>query len=322
MVTRHDVMLREATLSVVRGHIMKNGLPAEGFEVALTPLDANQASNGNETADMLRGMASRFLRDQSNDEGEFEIEEVAAGQYRLEVRKGGGRSGRGGRGGFGGGFGGSGGSALFSQEVVVQGGQPVYLQIPLATGMVTGTLTLAVPIEGERQGPRVFLIPAALRDTATEDPRAAMRSALSGQVEGNQFRIEDVAAGAYVLVVQARDHKRYTADVQVGRSTVNHAVVLEKADPADPNAANQPGSGQPGAGGRRGGAGNGPGSGPGANPNGTGGPGNRGPGSGQGNNPGNGGRGPAGGQGRREGGGAGGRGPVGTDANGSRRGRG
>ncbi|MHC4513233.1 MAG: carboxypeptidase-like regulatory domain-containing protein [Planctomycetota bacterium] len=165
---RYDLDANAGALGKVTGRVMMNSQPARGFEVSLQRV-GNAAATGDEQRvnQFINRMTSRMLRDSADDLGNFEVTNVPAGTYVLEVRQRGGRGG--GRGGRGGGRGGrGGGAALHREQIVLTKGGTIHRHLEL----FTSTLRVQIKVVGSDKPARRARVAIALAsETAGKQPR-------------------------------------------------------------------------------------------------------------------------------------------------------
>ena len=268
-----DVAILPPQTGTVRGSVLHNGSPADGFQVTLQL----QSEGGGEAAPAAgafggrggRGMGGIGLRNTYNarvdSQGRFSIDEVQPGTYALTVSASR-RSG-----------------TLHKETVVLAVQGAVDVAISVATSSIAGVVEATDGTKPEEISGAVMLLPGATEVPADftmggrggpgggNDAQGSFRA----RVQNGAFEFAQVPPGNYLAVVSIRGRARTSTQVQA--ITGQKATVRAPLGAVDPNAATNGAQRQPGAGQgatQRGGAQQGgqPGAGRGArgNANGTG----------------------------------------------------
>lgn len=205
--TKPDLVLREGMalrfnldaglddLSAVAGRILWNGQPASGFELKLTPDPGTLTSPGLSDPRgrrLVQRMLEGILRGRTDRKGNFRIEMVPPGSYRLEVRR---RTRRPQRG-----LGRRRDGVVYRQTVVVSKGRQLRLRLDLQTGRVRFEVTDAA--SGFPVGARVVL--ALALETSGREPKEwrTLPSFLTASLRGSRsVELHDVAVGEYEYFV-------------------------------------------------------------------------------------------------------------------------
>ncbi len=279
-----DVAILPPQTGTVRGSVLHNGSPADGFQVTLQL----QSEGGGDAAPAAGafggrggrgGMGGIGLRNTYNarvdNQGRFSIDEVQPGTYALTVSASR-RSG-----------------TLHKETVVLAVQGAVDVAISVATSAIAGVVEATDGTKPEEINGAVMLLPGATEVPAdfTMGGRGGPGGGIDAQgsfrarVQNGAFEFAQVPPGNYLAVFSFRGRTRTSTQVQA--ITGQKATVRAPLGAVDPNAATTGPQRQPGAGqgaNPRGGAqpGGQPGAGRGArgNANGTGGTGTQQPGQG------------------------------------------
>lgn len=194
---QYDVDARAQAAGTVRGKIHLNGAPAAGLDVALNGTEQNADNNnggGGGRGDLAGRIMGRMLSGRTDDKGEFEIDNVPAGSYSLEVRRGGGGGGgrgRGGRGGFGG------GPTLHREPLVVAQGARIERTLTFATGGATFEVTQESDGKPLERG-NVSLVLRSEGASVAPDQWRTLASFTNAQVRNGAASIRDLKLGEWM----------------------------------------------------------------------------------------------------------------------------
>src|SRR5690606_35314800 len=124
---RYDFAVEQLQLATVQGQLLRNDVPAGGYELRLTIVGLDtQGDPGAER--FARGAMGRLCSDSASaEDGTFRIESVPPGEYQLEVHPSGGRAG--GRRGGNGPLLNLAGAALHSERIAVRKGESIERRI-------------------------------------------------------------------------------------------------------------------------------------------------------------------------------------------------
>lgn len=193
--TRYDLAALPET-GVVAGRVLRNGRPARGLTVRLVARAAPQASRGGRGGReerFVRAVLDRLRSDRTDAEGRFEIQDVPAGNYVLELRRGGERRRRGR---------GSEGELLHRDELFVAAGERVYREFAVRVGSLRVVLRGR---EGEPpQGARIFLVRAEETRGRPADTAQDAPSYRRIRAPGVETVVEDLPEGRWAYAVNAR----------------------------------------------------------------------------------------------------------------------
>ncbi|MFQ5506494.1 MAG: hypothetical protein ACE5F1_17125, partial [Planctomycetota bacterium] len=212
---RFDLDARDDDLGTVKGLVLHNGLPGTGLDVSLSlEEDAGNVTGGmsQELRNVARRVSGRFLRDGTNEDGEFEITAVPPGDYRLEIR----RSGRGRRGG-----------AMLRERISVAAGVAFDRQFILNTGGIRFHVTDS---ESGKQVDRArisLVLAADGRDVAPAKWRE-LDSHRQVRVRDGMAEALDLGAGFWLYVVSGQGLVEKVRDVEVRSGDSEERVEVER----------------------------------------------------------------------------------------------
>jgi hypothetical protein len=227
--TRHDLQLTRPQIGIVAGTVLHNGSPANGFQVELTRLDDSGAApeqNGGGPGGRRGGGGfgnfGRSFQGAVAASGNFRIQNVPAGQYRLRVQ-----SGR--RGG-----------ALHEEVVAVVADATTERHLSLQTHSLRGTMQGEAELDPKTLSGRASLLPGLTEVPENLGAWQRDNPGFDARVQSGGFTFEALKPGNYLLVVTIRGRERSTLPVVVtGDQTVTVPVGKVAAPSADP-AGNQP----------------------------------------------------------------------------------
>jgi hypothetical protein len=158
-----------------------------------------------------RGLSAR-----TDAEGRFEIDEVPAGSYDLQVRRsggnGGGRGGAGGRGGRGGP-----GGTIHRESVDVVASGTAVRTIVLSTGALALTVATETDDKPLARGNATLVLRSEALGKAPEAWRE-LPSFRMAQVREGKAEVRDLKVGEWILRVQGQGGTPHEATVFVGQS--------------------------------------------------------------------------------------------------------
>lgn len=216
----HDIELFNPSYGTVTGTVRHNGEPATGFRVSLRAVDANGGAPSG------RG---RFGRGSSGDvdaRGGFEIEEIAPGEYDLQV------SGDGQR-----------GETLHRERISV-GASTYTVHVQVSTGSLSGTIlaTPGVDVANIRGSVRLLKDAVAIPADA-----GAQRGGRGGggflRVRDGRFESERLAVGSYLLVLNVGGRAPTTQQIVIAPGKPTRVEIAVGAEQPAPEGAPPPGAG-------------------------------------------------------------------------------
>jgi protocatechuate 3,4-dioxygenase beta subunit len=218
-----DFDARAQAPATVKGKVLLNGNAASGYDVALAAREEN--STGNNGNGFPSRMLGRLLSARTDEQGEFTIPNVPAGQYTLELRRGGG--GPGGRGGRGGG---GGGATVHREPIFVTQGATVERTLMFAIGSLAFEVVTdpeAKPIERGN----VQLVLRTEAATVAPDQWRTLPSFTNAQVRTGAASVRELKLGEWTYRVQAQGQQTLEGVVFVD-ATPTPAPVKVKLKPA------------------------------------------------------------------------------------------
>ena len=252
-----DVSLMPPQTGLVRGSVLQNGVPANGFTVTLEyqPDGGDSATpspmGGRGGRGGMGGMGARnSMNARVDEQGRFSIDEVQKGNYVLSVSADR-RS-----------------TALHKETIVVVPQGTVDCNITVLTCSIEGVVEATDGTKPEDIDGAVTLLLGATEVPADftgggRGPGGGAQGTLRARVTDGKFALEHVPQGNYLAVVSVRGRTRTSS--QVVATLGQKATARVELGPVDPNAAANP-QRQPGAGRQNGGQ---PGTQPGAQPGGN-----------------------------------------------------
>ena len=228
-VARLDLTVVRPQVGAVNGTVSLNGEPAKGLQIELS----QQGDGGNQGGRGGRGMMAGFgrnLRATVANSGRFEIKDVPAGQYTLQVRSEGRRSG-----------------ALHEEKINVMADATVELHLSVTSATLTGTL--ADDGSGTVAELRGNVTLLAGMTEMPEDLGAWRRQdgniTFDARISAGKFSFESLRPDNYLLVVNLQGRDRTTQTVVVPAGGASVTVTPGPVRAADPATANQPAGGAP-----------------------------------------------------------------------------
>lgn len=227
-----DLQVLRAEFGTVRGTVMHNGEPAQGFRVELRAVDSgtSNGANGPGGRDILNRMRGGRFGGGGNAEvkadGTFEMDRVNPGQYTLRVTT---RQ----------------RSTVHEEPVFVAINGVTEQHVTVFTSRLTGTVVAEDDTDPKSVRASVSLLQGVttLPENLGQWMRTPGNRAHNARIRDGAFEFESVPPGTYLMVVRARDHETTTQTVSVGSGDNAVTGTLGKATPA--------GTGQPNGNGGR-----------------------------------------------------------------------
>jgi hypothetical protein len=206
--TLWDVAVQRAEVGVVAGSVLHNGVPGAGLQVELAREDAGTtADTGNNNGNRGggpggpggRGMwGNRTQQATVAASGNFRIEDVPAGTYRLRIQ-----SGR--RGGL-----------LHEESVQVVANTTTERQLTLQTVGIAGTVSRDDGGDTKELAGRVSLLPGLTALPADIAAWQRDNPSFDARLQNGAFRFDAIQPGSYLLVLNVRGRDRTTQAIVVG----------------------------------------------------------------------------------------------------------
>ncbi len=221
-----DLTLVMPQLGIVNGTVMLNGEPAKGMQVELTQQSGNNNGGGNTPNQGGRGGRGgmmggfgRNLRATVANSGRFEIKDVPAGQYSLQVR------GEGRRGG-----------PLHEETITVLADATVERHLAVVSASLEGTLADdgSGTVAALRGNVTLLAGVTVMPDDYGAWRRQPGNTTYDARLQGGKFKFDALRPDNYLLVVNLQGRARTSQSVVVPAGGTTVVVTPGKVQEADP----------------------------------------------------------------------------------------
>ncbi|MFK7741731.1 MAG: carboxypeptidase regulatory-like domain-containing protein [Planctomycetota bacterium] len=241
-----NMQLTRPMVGVVKGLVLLNGQNGKGLRVELRRNDNGDAGGGGRDNNPMARMFNRSPSGTVSGGGTFEIKNVQAGGYQLQIKSGGRR-----------------GNVIYEESIQVVADVTIEQTWSVQSGSLKGTITVPDGSDPADIGGRVSLV----RDQTavpTEDLRDWLRAqnAIGARIRDGAFEVEAMPMGNYLVVLQARNRTVTSQQVYVNGEQTVSVVAGEVTEASAETGAPRPGNarqGNRGGGGARGQGGRGQG---------------------------------------------------------------